>query len=67
LARSYFKHTKPLQERLAEFAADARKEVAGMPDGAEREKVLKAIKCAETASEIEKWTSSAELAPKQPS
>jgi hypothetical protein len=59
------KPTKSLQERLAEFAADARQQVAGLPDGPEREKLLKTIKRADIASEIETWASSPELAPKQ--
>ena len=63
--RPRVKQTKSLQERLAEFAADARREAAGMPEGAEREKVLKAIRRAETASEIETWASSPGPAPKQ--
>ena len=52
------KQTKSLQERIAEFAAEARQEAAGMPDGPEREKVLKKVQQAETASEIEGWASS---------
>lgn len=64
--RSRTKQTRSLQERLAEFAADARREAADIPDGPERERLLKAVKRAETASEIETWASSPELAPKQP-
>ena len=64
--RARVKQTKSLQERLAEFAAEARKEVAGMPDGPEREKLLKSIERAQTASEIDALASSPELAPKQP-
>jgi hypothetical protein len=59
------KPTKSLQERLAEFAADARQQAARLPDGPEREKLLKTIKRADTASEIETWASSPESAPKQ--
>jgi hypothetical protein len=62
--RSRAKQTKSLQERLAEFAADARKEAANMPEGAEREKVLKAISRAEAASAIEALARSPQEAPK---
>jgi hypothetical protein len=58
------KQTKSLQERLAEFAAEARQEAAGMPDGPEREKLFKKIQQVETASAIEALASSPELAAK---
>lgn len=62
--RTRVKQTKSLQDRLAAFAEEARQEAAGMPDGVEREKVLKAIKRAETASEIDALASPP-IAPKQ--
>jgi hypothetical protein len=55
--------TKSLQERLAEFAEDTRQEAAGLPDGKERDKLLKKVQQAETASEIEGWANSHELEP----
>ena len=63
--RKRLKHTKSLQERLAEFAAEARQEASGMPDGPERDKVLKKVWQAEAASEIEGLVCPPELhAPK---
>jgi hypothetical protein len=57
------KQTKPLRDRLAEFAADARQEAEGLPDGKERDDLLKKAQRAETASEIEGWASSPGLQP----
>jgi hypothetical protein len=57
------KQTKSLQERLAEFAEEARQEAADLPDGPERDKLLKKVQRAETASEIEGWANSPELQP----
>lgn len=63
--RNRMKQTKSLPERLAEFAAEARQEAAHMPDGPERDKVLKKVRRAETASEIDALASSPGSAPKQ--
>ncbi|ABE64524.1 conserved hypothetical protein [Nitrobacter hamburgensis X14] len=57
------KQTKSLQDRIAEFAANARQEAAGLPDGPEREQLLKKVQQAETASEIEGWANSPALQP----
>jgi hypothetical protein len=50
-------------DRLSEFIAGLRREVTGVPDVAEREKLLIKIKQAEAASEIEAWVNSRELQP----
>ena len=62
--RSRAKQTKSLQERLAEFAADARREAADTPEGPERDKLLKAVKRAEAASAIEALARSPRGEPK---
>lgn len=53
--RSRFSPTRPLQERLADFAASAIQEAAEMPNGREREEMLKKVHKAKAASEIELW------------
>ena len=45
--------TRTLQDRLAEFASRARLQLAEMPDGPERERLIKTIRRAEKASELE--------------
>jgi hypothetical protein len=62
--RQRVKQTKSLRDRLVEFAAQARQEAAGMPDGPEREKMLKKVQQAETASEIVGWAHSPGLQPR---
>jgi hypothetical protein len=61
--RRRFKQTDSLLERLSRFIAGLRQEAADMPEGPEREDVLKKIRQAETASDIEGWANSAELRP----
>jgi hypothetical protein len=61
--RRRFKQTASLLDRLAEFAEEARHEAADLPDGPERDKLLKKVQRAETASEIEGWANSPELEP----
>ncbi len=58
------KQTRSLQDRLAEFAEEARNEAAGLPDGPERDRLLKTVKKAEAASEMESWASPP-VAPEQ--
>lgn len=62
--RNRMKQTRSLQDRLAKFAADARQEAEGLPEGPERDELLKKGRRAKTASEIEGWASSPDLAPK---
>ncbi|EAQ36297.1 hypothetical protein NB311A_20206 [Nitrobacter sp. Nb-311A] len=64
--RSRAKQTRSLHDRLAEFAAAARAEAASLPEGRERDRLLKTIRRAEAASEFEAWASAPEPAPKQP-
>lgn len=62
--RQNMTRTKSIQERLAEFAEETRQEAAGLPDGKERDELLKKVQRAETASEIETWRNPPELPPK---
>jgi hypothetical protein len=50
--------TMTLQDRLAKFAARARHQLAEMPDGPERERLIKTIRRVENASELEVWVGS---------
>jgi hypothetical protein len=61
--RNRVKQTKSLQDRLAEFAADTRQEATGAPDGPEREKLMKKVRQAETAENIQAWANSPGLRP----
>jgi hypothetical protein len=58
-----FKQTKSLQDRLSEFIADARAKVLSMPESKDRDALLKKIRQAETAANIEGWASSPGLQP----
>jgi hypothetical protein len=61
--RRRFKQTISLQDRLLEFIASARAKVEGMPDGKDRDELLKKIRQAETAANIEGWANSPGLQP----
>jgi hypothetical protein len=52
---------KPLKDRLAEFAADARKAADELPPGARRDEALKRARQADTAAHIEAWANSSGL------
>jgi hypothetical protein len=58
-----FKQTISLQDRLAEFVADARSEADAEPAGADQYELQKKIRQAETAANIERWANSLELQP----
>lgn len=61
--RRRFKQTTSLQDRLSDFIAGARSEADAAPDGANQYELLKKIRQAETAANIERWTTSPELQP----
>jgi hypothetical protein len=50
--------TKPLQDRLSKFVADAREKISLLPAGRERDKLLQKVEQAEAAAKIEAWASS---------
>ena len=51
------------QDRLSKFIADARAKADCMPDGPARDELLKKIRQAETAANIEGWANSPGLQP----
>jgi hypothetical protein len=60
------KQKRPLKERLAAFAKDARDRATLLPSGPEREALLREASRAETASHLDGWMNSTGLqAPKQ--
>lgn len=61
--RRRFKQTTSFQDRLSDFIAGARSEADGGPDGADHYELLKKIRQAETAANIERWATSPELQP----
>ena len=63
LKRRRFKQTESLQHRLATFAKDARDKAASLPDGPEREDLLKRARQADTALHIDAWANSPGLQP----
>ncbi len=58
MPRRFQSQIESLQAHLAGFAARARHKLAGMPDGPERERLIKTIRRAEKASEPEVWVGS---------
>ena len=66
--RSCFKHTQPLEERLADEAKLLRQQAALLPSGPVKEQVLRKARQAETGSHMSEWLRSPGLqAPKKPS
>jgi hypothetical protein len=65
--RRRFEQTKSLQDRLSEFAADARRKAGELPDSAARDELLKKAHQADTAARLDGWVNSSGLQPpKQP-
>lgn len=63
IKRRRFKQTQSLQDRLAIFAKDARDKAEALPDGPEKEDLLKRARQADTASHIDEWANSTGLQP----
>lgn len=61
--RRRFKQEISLQDRLAAFAKGARARASLLQPGAERNDLLKRVRQAATASQIEKWVNSPGLKP----
>jgi hypothetical protein len=57
------KQTKSFQDRLAEFVADALSEADRTPGGAGHYELLKKIRKAEAAANMEAWAASPRLQP----
>jgi hypothetical protein len=65
LKRRRFKQAKPLSDRLANFIAEELRKVAEMPEGPARNAMLKKIKQAEIAANVEVWANSSGLRPRK--
>jgi hypothetical protein len=63
MQRHRFKQTKSLEERLAEEAKCLREEAKLLPPGAEREKLIRKARQAETGSHVSEWLRSPGLQP----
>lgn len=61
--RRRFKQTTSLKDRLSDFMTGMRERADIAPPGPERDELLKNVKKAEVAMEIERWASSPELQP----
>ncbi|MBR0970464.1 MULTISPECIES: hypothetical protein [Bradyrhizobium] len=54
LRRRRVQQTTSLQERLAEFARTIREKAESLPDGKERDELLKRLRSADTASTLDR-------------
>lgn len=63
LKRRRFKQAESLHDRLATRANRLREQIDELPDGPEREALLKKLRQADTASHIEDWANSPGLQP----
>ena len=54
---------KSFQDRLSEFASDAREEADKLPPGAERDEMLSKASRADTAAHLDDWANSPGLQP----
>ncbi|MCP1998954.1 hypothetical protein J2S34_001376 [Nitrobacter winogradskyi] len=59
--RRRYKQTRPFQDRLFDFLAEARQKAEESPDGIEREKMIKRIESAKTAARIDAWAASPKM------
>ena len=55
LKRRRFKQTKSLEERLAEEAANLREQAKALPPSAERERLLRKARQADTGCYVSEW------------
>jgi hypothetical protein len=61
--RRRFQQIQSLEHRLSEEAEKIRKEAGGTPPGAERDRLIRRARQAETASHMSEWLSSPGLQP----
>jgi hypothetical protein len=59
--RRRFNQTAPLNQRLIEEAQSLRKEARGTHPGAERERLIRRAREAETAAHLQEWLTSANV------
>ena len=58
MSRRRFSHTVSLQERLANFAAEAREKALRLPPSPERDSELEKARQADMAQHLNEWASS---------
>ena len=63
MQRRRFKHTISFEERLAQEAERAKAQAKTLPDGTQRDLLLKKARQAEAAAHINEWLSSPGLRP----
>jgi hypothetical protein len=63
LKRRRFKQTQSLHDRLSAWTENIRSQAAKLPPGSERDALLKKLRQADTASDLEAWASSPGLQP----
>ena len=61
--RRRFKQIVSLQDRLVSFANDIREKASTLPQGHEKDELLKKARQADTASHLEEWLNSSGLRP----
>ena len=61
--RRRFKHTETLEVRLGKEAVRLREEAKGLPQGTEREAMLRRARQCETGSHVSEWLRSPGLQP----
>jgi hypothetical protein len=61
--RRRFKQTTTLQERLQAFAQDLSEQASVLPEGEQRDALLKRARQADVAAHIDEWAQSAGLQP----
>ena len=61
--RRRFKQTTSLQDRLASFAEELKAKASRLRAGSEQADLLKKVRQADTASEIDEWVNSPGLKP----
>ncbi|MCK1721257.1 hypothetical protein [Bradyrhizobium sp. 141] len=61
--RRRVKHNQSLEERLGEQATQLKEEAAQLPAGAERERLLRKARLAETGAHLSEWLTSPGLQP----
>jgi hypothetical protein len=61
--RRRVKQTRSLEERMAELAAELKDQANQLPAGAERERLLRKARFAETGARLSDWVSSSGLRP----
>lgn len=61
--RRRFKQTVSLKDRLEAFANDLRHQAIALPPGEEKSDLLKRVRRAETAADLDNWANSSGLKP----